>query len=1495
MNNKIYGYKPLNNTQYSVNGSNVGWDINTDTFDQINNEISLPISNNPGGRFLYDSVEAVVLPQSPQQFTIFTWEGISYVFYKEGYWVKVTLPFTLPAITYTDPPIAVYYYNGGQWMHTGVSGTGWTLSGGVYINLPNRCYTLRYYFQKPRLEDPRKGTHNYTFLTEPIIVPIAEYNNARLLGTITSGEIGSNGINFPDGIASQLKDNDSVMLIPTEVNPNNNIGKTITVFPRMKSRYYYYSTGAGFNPSAGDVENYYLNNGNNTFYFGYNQQFNDAYQTNINKLLMAPTLGWPAITNLVFGSASYSLSSPYGYYFAGKLCRDSNSNLWKYEGANFKQTFGFAKHGRVSNVSQYNTQLTNYPFPYYNDPATDQLTYVTNSGSDVVYNVYKNTDYKEYEDGTELILGPSRSQFQAGNDYHPQSFYYNANQSNNMFGGTIGYWNMTWLNNNNVDLEANSVKGQTNDFGILPTGTEILAFPANQYPNSLFIKVDAVFLKPLTSQQRNGLTLYKTENDIVLQYGNNVFLLGQANPLQNGLYQVRDTAWYKYTYIDQPSGSDNAGSIYGGPAVTLSAWWQGRGETKTYFEINIFVIGPTDLINITDPKLFKISPPWNVYSSGNVGISAYAEIILSDEQKTVIRNYKAAINEYQFLGVLFSHLPSGLVEGKTYYSIKNGVNIKFADSYQNAIDGVGVPLLTTGSGAMTIYTNVANEQRQLKRLDDGKETILEPNKIYYLINTYTGFQLADTKENAIAKNAIQLIVPPNTYLKALPNLQPPIKPPIVWNPANATDIEPLNRSEFPLISGENFIFNGNLLFKSRLSGGSYYSLPSRNENPSYKRNLTIGAGQLSGLIKPINWDVFFPKNDSLIPYNYIQMQRSTIGFIWSEPYNPQLYENRQANIATYTANGTTLTQQILTESFIENGWYRPRTFKNRLAGDNAFCVMIADKLNELIASQPITLLYQQSNNYTIDGGISYISGLYSQIIEYTLEFQASGTYDTTMYLTNVMAPGNAIFYTKTYNQADAINGKLIIGVKLGFGYNANTKTLTISPISSSQYVYFAANDAPTPTNYGLTTTSKNITYVANDSLGFNLTLSPSLGTTGAGAEIVFSESDYALPISKKVKLTFSDIVKHIWRKVTLSDETLITVATGGYGGYYRSDKAIEGTDYQEDASSVNSTILCTYDINRHIWASPALNSNGLKFKIEIALHETNFLTGYTGPTSQFLLRIKGSPNTQMLVPITFTRTTKIIKSGTLTKTYEVIELLIDDKYSGKIENNGYQLTILDPLYLPPKGHLAIDYKGSLSNVQSNVDQAFSTPLARWLPYKNHNDCWGRITRVEINYNWYGTYKAIPTATVVLGSGLNTANGSGAVLEVICTTSIDYFTKQTLYTPNSIKIINEGVNYWPKIPNGRLGDVVRVSGIKSDNTAVFYDFYFVTNNGNFQSWQYFPLTTNPTEAEVLVNFSMQGSIIYSANTLGLDGKGFITNPALGPVTLKSLKKIELIDP
>ena len=1484
--------------------------------------------------FTLPAVE-LVFPLTTKHMGIVTLSGQSFLWYdrvtfgrdttrrsKDGTdtWVAITLPFQLPADTNT------YYYNPSYWQFTYTyinSDTGygyaWLYMGGFhgqivptyqsgssifrFDRMTNKwIFFSGSYVANPGLDRYRNTLEGYlktqykftedfppswynsyydSYFNAPleyvqgvkttpptVTVPISEYNADRLLGTISSSDFGMYGITFPDELAAKLPNNCQLMIVPQVVTPANTMSLPVSVFP-TEQVFNPYSPATGwinrpvtFGMSVSTTSYYGAEKCNDLI----NKKFGQANWTPVgitkNHILYS------------FGSNGGGVNSN-GIFSTG-LVRESESNYWKYPTMNCKRWLGSSNENktRINNYSfnslrQYDFH---YPLPWLADTVPIRRYRVNGGGANIVYNVYFDREYHLYPDGTEVILAPSQSPFA----WPLKSSIATPDDDK--------YLNFCFLNSTNCIPETGTVIVQPREFGEVPDGTQIQAYPTSGELHSDNISVEYIIDYPISADFLTSIWDKSLSSDSkAYMIGRYVFLRNQTGSVKNGLYIILDPprAWLRY---------DHLGSYQGALLPTLTAFETLIGEQKEAVSKNIFIYGKN--LVTQQIQMLKISPPWNAGNSTYYNLQPWTfpnieEVPLEDFQKRRI----SELQGYRFHYNIHSCLPEGLEDGKIYYSIKTGSNLQFANTYAEAIAKTPIVFGNTGKGSMLVYTAPANENAVLYQVENEGEpdeeiTAIDHTQIYYLINKGHGYQIATTRAKALSGDALKLKVQPNTYLRLMLNKTQPKQDDkrnqgqifansLVWHPESTVSSEPLNKAPYLSRTDTELLWFASSWeslnkYLVNMFGNIYASPQPMVIKPTVRPND-------HDLVVTLPTPLF--KSIDLSERSYFPWPYTSPGYVTNgiPPLQPQVITGAP-NAASYTVMGVTLGQEVLREAYFDtfyNGWIA-RTYKPKLTNQTALSAAIAAKVNSLFAGQALTL------NNQISSFVFPVSTYQGQT-KFELIVPVTGTYDIYQGY-NSGPPSNSLIY---YKNTISINTTMTIGGTITGSYDAKTKRLAISGVA---YACDFVNSLTTGTAITPTITTAALAYlgptfdlISSSKLATNLSVPNSLTVTD-GASI--------WGMDKSIKITFED-KKHYWRKLTMQSEAPPIVAVYPPVRQVVQD-CIPGVDIIETAGDFPSEVICVFDQAEGKWRSPPLSANNMPFKLEVIPMDRFWFSSYSSQYNTSVrktLYIKGSPNTGIEAGL------ERISSDEITNTMDELGPLKRTVFkctpSITVSKNAEQLTILDPLYKAD-----FTTRGNIYYTSNYLYEFVSLGVSDW------NYAWGRITSVTIYGSiQYARFKVPPTARIVFGTRLfGTVNGSGAELEVITTIIKTSYVSNVYvdeYRVTGVKIVKPGHGY---INMAGIYDSVVIEGLEmATNSPVFrsYSCPITVNSGLFIVAGN---TYRPPTKQDIVDSSPYSSYGYNTLTHQVQNRypapihnadGDELNIAQGPITIAHLKKAELI--
>lgn len=429
-------------------------------------------------------------------------------------------------------------------------------------------------------------------------------------------------------------------------------------------------------------------------------------------------------------SGNFAYSSFYGFEPERISLRKISDTLFKPFLFHYSQSLMNAGYGPL-NIYGYDKRL-----PFYENYKTKFLAQLASAGSNYVLNVY--------EPRTVFSSGKAFSISTARPVGHPTQGYYSQARQD----ATESFFFQSWLDNRYVNLNENKItvseltqpvssyasaytssSGTIGIFPEYPTGTAVQVYPSRfwKYYGYSSIGADYATDSPITlsGEQYIG-SVFVTE-------GKTVLVKDQPDKKQNGVYVVKKTAWQIYYWWTSIQTQDPNEYFKKGMRVTV--YYQEPKKYLSYVVDAPYVVGTSEITFRQIESFIGVNDP--------------------DELKDTV-------------------LPEGLERGKVYFLIRGSNWIKFAKSYQDALDGIAVPLLTVGRGLIGVYAAdslIGFPEKILTRDENGQPLTTEPlspEKTYYLVNKGTRFGLAETQGDAIAGNCLPLYQKPNTYFTLEP-------------------------------------------------------------------------------------------------------------------------------------------------------------------------------------------------------------------------------------------------------------------------------------------------------------------------------------------------------------------------------------------------------------------------------------------------------------------------------------------------------------------------------------------------------------------------------------------------------------------------------------------------------------------------------------------------------------------------------------------------------
>lgn len=664
-------------------------------------------------------------------------------------------------------------------------GVGYTLRAGVtFFNYPSIIELKEVIIKERRSTYTKYVSTSSTVSEEDKKLPIEEFNETNLLGTVTSSafNVSDQSIDLPGSISSQLENDELVYLVPKFAYIENNEGKPITTSPKSTS----YIVGTSY-------DFYQILFNDRSLVFDYDSGGGTESSTRIVKSFVSTS------------AASFFYKVVLKNSGAGKLIAKKTIQkiLWD----------RYRKYYSVN--TGYRGQYA-YDQSLFDNPAEVSPNWLSSSGSNMEFNVYRVKVNSTWQTGDEVSLIPARPPAE-----HTWSDWW---------GGSDGYNYFSWLDSRYVNLDTNEItvqsEGYIEDF---KTGTEVEVVGAsNVIQGGSFTVVKQIFktnqVLTATSYSRYFITT------LDLSYNESILLTGQNDTTQNGYYYVARTSPVVEIYKDFPKFDRSTFSYYGGDgngyygsnlsqasAPTSVGHVDGNIEAWR-LDLYICVLKDYSEGHSGELTVYKQTQPWD----GLKGLPGVEQVVTAKQRKrlqsfygnyndggfqgpTYLYNtgYTPSANNGWYAGSryfasTFTEIPDGLEEGGRYHLIRNGNKIKFAASYDDAVAGYAIPLKSVGKGAILIYRAKGFNTKALSKIDtiDGVDVtkLLPPSQSCFLIKKNNGrFQLAATKAKALTGEALRLVVEPNTFLKLEQTTFDTQTGKYIWNPQETTALEPLNQ------------------------------------------------------------------------------------------------------------------------------------------------------------------------------------------------------------------------------------------------------------------------------------------------------------------------------------------------------------------------------------------------------------------------------------------------------------------------------------------------------------------------------------------------------------------------------------------------------------------------------------------------------------------------------------------------------------------------------
>jgi hypothetical protein len=416
---------------------------------------------------------------------------------------------------------------------------------------------------------------------------------------------------------------------------------------------------------------------------------------------------------------------------------------------NYSERIVFGQNQKPNNQFRFGYSWTYgfYDQPYFDNQKNNSSYFFINAGSNYRINAYRLIE--DYPDGTALLpveiagLYPHYQQIKTGDvDYG------------------VMFW--SWLDSRYVDLQQNRIK--SNLFSLpnynnlvkdYSTGTRITVRVASQiFPMSNVARARFAF-----SENIPTLSGQQTIQGVKVFHGDYVLLLGQADASQNHLYYVQLGAWDKITPYND--------SLYNVSTYDIAEYYSQYaivGVDTSFANEKKYTVYRARFTYTSMLTKTYVSGWEKQAHDGSLETPYIKTSYYSFASRYSTGSYPISPNSFELKG--FSELPKPLIENGVYYLIKNGEYISFADSYENAVNNIPITLESIGKGILAINSAPKTNSGYLEKIVTVNPEVVESldDKAVYLINKKGGsFQLADSKENALAKIPMKVKVRPNDY------------------------------------------------------------------------------------------------------------------------------------------------------------------------------------------------------------------------------------------------------------------------------------------------------------------------------------------------------------------------------------------------------------------------------------------------------------------------------------------------------------------------------------------------------------------------------------------------------------------------------------------------------------------------------------------------------------------------------------------------------------
>ncbi len=884
---------------------------------------------------------------------------------------------------------------------------------------------------------------------------------------------------------------------------------------------------------------------------------------------------------------------------------------------------------------------------FTNNPESTSSHIMTSGGSNFTCNVYIARPAQEYKTGTEVAILPCESYYPPKPyigilDYIWDSYSVSSATSHPMYA--------SWLDSRYVNLETNEIQTQDtsmptrwasniNDFG---TGTKVQVKTAatlrpfnyvgggiNSYDGFV---VDYVFTLPVDVYAGffsiHGIILAKRFKGFPSSL--NILLTNETDATKNGIWNVNKGNWYKQ--ISLPVGS-----------------------TKTFFGIVL-----------KSYRVFKLTPLTSLTSwveqPYDERVKKFHSYYEYPEQGLAGKTYNDSP-----IGRSESELPAGLRLNSEYYLIKNGKNISFARSYDDAIAQNKIPLQTMGYGIMCIYNADHSRSELPKKIisvypDPIVTEDLDPINTYFIINKKYGIQLAETKDKAMAGEFLDVVLAPNTQYGLERVTTENNRPDNVhqdnksfgWNPASKTEgncfvrpyeehfqdttnlpLEALNKpaadttgiyeSSIPPILGVSFGLASYAKLNFNFRALSFFNIPS-NATP-----IPASTGSFGGATETVTytWDQI---NNSV----FWVMQKTVSGtqavadainlhlesLINSIPSNFYFagfpYRTDEKVFTLYKG-----VQKYIPISGVYSKYIGAWTTYNYIYYINCSIVVSGNLYeNYKTGGKRATLtakITDPTGASTLTKHYAYAGGVFSSVI-------TGASFTVAVY----------VDYAHGFSGLNPIDGIVITsGTRVLVNNFHGIKSNGIWIAQTKEWV--RASDANKNEDFvnGMIVTVSQGNINAGKSFAMASPRIVDLGISGISFVEVINNNllpdsftinhlEFYFPKHLPFNIEFDGALNHTWRKLTMTqgDKVQENITSDLISG-----------DHRTESSDLSGDIVCTYNSIEKKWQSEPMESNNVKFKVEVCPYVYLGLIEGGAYTFETGLKVYGSPNTYLKMEI----------------------------------------------------------------------------------------------------------------------------------------------------------------------------------------------------------------------------------------------------------------------